>query len=111
MLREQRAHCHRFESVQHAMRVIGDWITVYGNRRSESLSEALDVLSLVVIRKSDMMRVGGSIALFLEDLVEQYFNTLKSIGRVAARYDKPAKSFLGFIGIAAIRLWLRLLST
>ncbi|MBB3987720.1 transposase [Sagittula marina] len=88
------------------MRFIGDWITVYGNRRSEGLSEALDVLSQVVMRKSRKMRVGESIARFLEHLVEQCFNTIKSVGRVATRYNKPAKSFLGFIGIAAIRLWL-----
>ena len=93
------------------MHFIGDWITVYGSRRSERLSEGLDVLSQVVMRKSSKMRVGGSNALFLEHLVERCFNTIKSICRVAARYDKPAKSFLGFIGIAAIRLWLRLLST
>ena len=31
--------------------------------------------------------------------------------RVATRYDKTAESFLGFIDITSIRLWLRLLST
>nr|WP_286906636.1 integrase core domain-containing protein [Roseovarius sp.] len=32
-LKEQCVHHHRFESIQHAMRVIGDWITFYNNRR------------------------------------------------------------------------------
>ena len=32
-LKEQCAHRHRFESQQHAMRVIGDWITFYNHRR------------------------------------------------------------------------------
>lgn len=32
-LKEQCAHRHRFESLQHAMRVIGDWIGFYNNRR------------------------------------------------------------------------------
>ena len=32
-LKEQCAHRHRFESQQHAMRVIGDWIQFYNHRR------------------------------------------------------------------------------
>ncbi|MBL3598159.1 transposase, partial [Rhodovulum sulfidophilum] len=33
MLKEQCVHRHRFESIQHAMRVIGDWIAFYNHRR------------------------------------------------------------------------------
>src|SRR5690606_14096805 len=32
-LKEQCAHRHRFESQQHALRVIGDWIQSYNHRR------------------------------------------------------------------------------
>ena len=32
-LKEQCTHRHRFESIQHATRVIADWISVYNNRR------------------------------------------------------------------------------
>lgn len=32
-LKEQCAHRHRFETQQHAMRVIGDWIAFYNHRR------------------------------------------------------------------------------
>ncbi|MEQ9448749.1 MAG: integrase core domain-containing protein, partial [Rhodospirillaceae bacterium] len=32
-LKEQCVHRHRFESIQHAMRVISDWIAFYNNRR------------------------------------------------------------------------------
>ena len=32
-LKEQCVHRHRFESIQHATRVIGDWINFYNNRR------------------------------------------------------------------------------
>ena len=32
-LKEQCVHRRRFETIQHAMRVIGDWITFYNNRR------------------------------------------------------------------------------
>ena len=32
-LKEQCVHRHRFETLQHATRVIGDWITFYNHRR------------------------------------------------------------------------------
>jgi putative transposase len=32
-LKEQCAHWHRFETLQHASRVIGDWISFYNNQR------------------------------------------------------------------------------
>lgn len=32
-LKEQCTHRHRFETLQHASRVIGDWIGFYNNRR------------------------------------------------------------------------------
>lgn len=39
------------------------------------------------------------------------FNKLKNARRVATRYDKTAESFLDFIDITSIRLWIRYLST
>ncbi len=45
------------------------------------------------------------------NLVERCFSKLEQGRRVATRYDKTALSFLGFIDIASIRVWLRLLST
>jgi transposase len=47
----------------------------------------------------------------LRNLVERCFNELKSARRVATRYDKTGESFLAFIDITSIRLWLRHLST
>lgn len=32
-LKEQCVHRHRFESIQHATRVIADWISFYNHRR------------------------------------------------------------------------------
>jgi putative transposase len=32
-LKEQCVHRHRFETLQHASRVIADWISFYNNRR------------------------------------------------------------------------------
>ena len=43
--------------------------------------------------------------------VERLFAKLKQQRRIATRYDKTAESFLGFIDITSIRLWLRHLST
>ncbi len=44
------------------------------------------------------------------NLVERCFSKLKQSRRVATRYDKTALSFLGFIDIASVRIWLRFLS-
>lgn len=38
-LKEQCAHRQRFESLQHAMRVLGDWIQFYNNQRPHQALE------------------------------------------------------------------------
>ena len=43
----------------------------------------------------------------LRNLVERCFSKLKHSRRLATRYDKTANSFLGFVVIACIRLWVR----
>ncbi len=43
----------------------------------------------------------------LRNRIERFFNRLKNSRRVATRYDKLASSFLGFVQIATIRLWIR----
>ncbi|HEV7344285.1 MAG TPA: IS5/IS1182 family transposase, partial [Devosia sp.] len=40
-------------------------------------------------------------------LVERCFSKLKHSRRLATRYDKTADSFLGFVLVASIRLWIR----
>jgi transposase len=47
----------------------------------------------------------------LRNRVERCFNKLKCSRRLATRYDKTAASYLGFIHIAAARIWVRSLST
>ena len=47
----------------------------------------------------------------LRNRVERCFNKLKCSRRLATRYDKTADSYLGFIHIAAARIWVRSLST
>jgi transposase len=39
-------------------------------------------------------------------LVENFFCRLKHFRRVATRYDKTARNFLGFVLLAAIRVWM-----
>lgn len=38
--------------------------------------------------------------------IERMFNRLKQFRRIATRYDKTAKSFLGFLCLAAAKLWM-----
>lgn len=38
--------------------------------------------------------------------VERLFNKLKNWRRVATRYDKTKESYLGFVAIASIKLWI-----
>jgi transposase len=40
------------------------------------------------------------------NLVERLFSKLKNWRRVATRYDKTAKSYLGFVALALVTLWL-----
>jgi transposase len=39
-------------------------------------------------------------------LVENFFCRLKQFRRVATRYEKTARNFLGFILVASIKVWL-----
>lgn len=41
------------------------------------------------------------------NLIERMFNKIKNFRRVATRYDKLAITFLSFVHIAAIYLWLK----
>ncbi|MCU9840520.1 IS5 family transposase [Ruegeria sp. WL0004] len=67
---------------------------------------------VIPMRKSRKRRVGLDWHLYrLRNLVERCFNKLKNARRVATRYDKTAESFLGFVDITSIRLWIRHLST
>ncbi|MCV2888119.1 transposase, partial [Ruegeria aquimaris] len=73
---------------------------------------ARNVLPVIPMRKSRKKRIGVDRSLYrLRNLVERCFNKLKNARRVATRYDKTMESFLGFIDITSIRLWLRHLST
>lgn len=73
---------------------------------------ARGVRPVIPMRKCRKKRVGVDRSLYrLRNLVERCFNKLKNARRVATRYEKTAESFLGFVDITSIRLWLRHLST
>jgi len=38
--------------------------------------------------------------------IEQVFNMLKQMRRIATRYEKTAQSFMSFLNLAAARLWI-----
>ncbi len=40
------------------------------------------------------------------NLVERLFSRLKNWARVATRYDKTRESYLGFVALASIKLWI-----
>jgi transposase len=43
----------------------------------------------------------------MRNLVDRFFNKLKHSRRVATHYDKLAFSFIGFVQLATIRIWIR----
>lgn len=43
----------------------------------------------------------------LRNGVERCFSKLKHSRRLATRYDKTADSYIGFVLVASIRLWIR----
>ena len=74
--------------------------------------ERRTALPMIPMRKTRKVRKAVDRTIYtLRTIVERGFNTLKNSRRLATRYDKTADSFLGFIDIACIRLWLRHLST
>ena len=74
--------------------------------------ESRNALPMIPMRKNRRVRKAVDMTIYtLRNMVERCFNTLKNARRVATRYDKTAESFLGFIDITSIRLWIRHLST
>lgn len=84
----------------------------YDSDKVRKTMEARNVVPVIPMRKSRRLRVVVDRALHrLRNLVERCFNKLKNARRVATRYDKTAISYLGFVDIPSIRLWIRHLST
>jgi transposase len=65
--------------------------------------------TVIPMRKSRKVKldVDGHIYA-LRNRIERCFNKLKNTRRLATRYDKTGDSYLGFVQIAAIRLWTKI---
>lgn len=69
---------------------------------------ALQANAVIPSRKHRKVQRNTDWYLFKErHLVECFFNKLKHYRRLATRYDKKVSSFLAFLNLASIMLWLR----
>jgi transposase len=64
--------------------------------------------AMVPTKRNRIIQLPVDAAIYaLRNMVERCFNKLKNARRLATRYDKTADSYLGFIHIVSIRLWMR----
>nr|WP_246742720.1 IS5 family transposase [Rhodomicrobium vannielii] len=70
--------------------------------------EARGVTPIIPTRRSRKIQIPVDDHVYaLRNRIERCFNKLKNSRRLATRYDKTAESYLGFVLIAAVRLWTR----
>ena len=65
-------------------------------------------VAMIPTKRNRLVQLPVDAAIYaLRNMVERCFNKLKNARRLATRYDKTADSYLGFIHLASIRLWMR----
>ena len=65
-------------------------------------------IAMIPTKRNRLVQFPVDAAIYaLRNMVERCFNKLKNARRLATRYDKTADSYLGFIQIVSIRLWMR----
>jgi len=70
--------------------------------------EARGGVAIIPTRKNRKVQIPVDGYIYaLRNQVERCFNKMKNARRLATRYDKTASSYLGFVQIVAVRLWLR----
>jgi transposase len=70
--------------------------------------EARGGVAIIPMRKSRKIQIPVDGYVYaLRNQIERCFNKMKNARRLATRYDKTASSYLGFVHIAALRLWIR----
>lgn len=68
----------------------------------------MDAIAVIPPKSNRIVQRGYDEELYKErNQVERMFNKLKHFRRIATRYDKTALSFMAFLNIAAIYLWLK----
>lgn len=77
---------------------------------SQAVAAAIEAKGMTVVIPSPADRTRRrkiDLHLYKErHLVENFFCRLKHFRRAATRFDKTAQNFLGFVLLAAIRIWL-----
>jgi transposase len=81
----------------------------YDSDKIRENMEVKGIATVIPMRKSRKVKldVDGHVYA-LRNRIERCFNRLKNTRRLATRYDKTCDSYLGFVHIAAIRLWTKL---
>lgn len=70
--------------------------------------EARDIAAVIPARRNRKVQPAIDAYVYaLRNHVERCFSKLKHSRRLATRYDKTADSFLGFVLVASIRLWIK----
>lgn len=70
--------------------------------------DAKRIATVIPMRKSRKVTINVDGYIYaMRNRIERCFNKLKNFRRLATRYDKTRDSYLAFVQLAAIRLWLR----
>lgn len=77
---------------------------------SDSNRESLllrGILPVIPSKRSRKVPIPHDTGLYKErNRIERLFNKLKQNRRIATRFDKTKLSFMGFISLAALKIWL-----
>lgn len=74
--------------------------------------ESRNALPMIPVRKNRKMCKAVDMTVYtLRNMVERCFNKPKNSRRLATRHDKATESFLAFVDLARVRLWIRHFST
>ena len=80
----------------------------YDSDKIRQNMEAQRTATVIPMRKSRKVTVDVDRYIYaMRNRVERCFNKLKNFRRLATRYDKSRDSYLGFVHVAAIHIWLR----
>ena len=70
--------------------------------------ESRDGVAIIPTRKSRKVQITVDDHIYaLRNMVERCINKMKNARRLATRYDKTASSYLGFVHLVSIRLWIK----
>jgi transposase len=106
-------HKHAFELAEqaiahNALALVGD--KGYDSDALRMQIEDAGLQAVIPFRKNRVVRLEIDRQKYKErNVIERFFGKLKENRRVATRYDKAAAYFAGFLTLAAIKTWLRII--